>query len=492
MDRRGRSFRLLHRLCVAGLPLLGGLSHVAIVGAAPPQETLPAAVMPAQPAEVRQIPIGLDTVMRLADEQNLQLARGRLRVEEACAQSALAAKKWFPDLWFGPSYYRHEGGIQDEDGTFLKSSSGAALGGLDLHATVDPHEYVYQKVLAERNAWQQRGELSKLNYETLLDATSTYVDLVAARHAEKIAREMHKELTDLLGNAEKLAKAEKGAEIEAVRVRSELLGRAQLIQKLQAQADAASAKLVYLLGLDPCVELVPVDPLLVPIALVDAQPDTCELVAQALSQGPGIRELEGMLALVEDAMRRAQGPGKYLPCVDMRILEGAFGAGPGDQMDWANRMDAVVQVRWNLSGLATARERQQIANAQRAQVHMAYQDLRAKLTAGVQEARSAILFGSEELKLAGQQVTHASEARRLARPRLDKNIGGSSYTEVLLSMQAYGLAQVNQISSIRDYDKAQLRLLFLMGGNQVGALPATPLPEGEMIPAPKASEPAKP
>jgi outer membrane protein TolC len=481
---------MLHRLCAASLPLLGSLTHVAL--AAPP-DTLPAEMIPtppaeAQPAEVRQIPIGLDTVMRLAEEQNAQLARAHVKVEEAYAEYDLAAKRWYPEFYIGTNYYRHEGGIQDENGDFIRSSTGAVLNGLELHGVLDLREYAYHKVMAERKAWQHRGELSHLSYETLLDAGNTYIDLVTARHAEVVARSLLHDLKELLGKAEKLASKEVGARVEVARVRTEVLSREQLVRKLQAQGDAASAKLVYLLGMDPCVHLVPVDPVLTPIELVDVQPETCELVAQALTQGPGIRELEGMLGLIEDARRRAEGPSKYLPIFEARVLEGGFGAGPGSTMDWDNRMDAILQVRWNLSALCTAKERQRIADAQRAQVHLAYQDLRGKLTAGVHEARQAIYHGGEEIKYAAEQVIYAAEARNLSKSRLDNNVAGSSYGEVLLSTQALGLAHINKISSIRDYDKAQLRLLMLLGGGQPCAAPVLP-PQGERLLPPATSEP---
>src|SRR5206468_11640310 len=128
-----------------------------------------------QPGSPRPLPISLDTVLRLAEEQNGQIALARERVREATAEKHL--KQWLPDLYVGTAYYRHEGGIQNEDGTLTRSSFGAMFGGMEVRGRFDLREAVFQRVDAERKVWQQKGELSKLSSENLLDAANTYVDL---------------------------------------------------------------------------------------------------------------------------------------------------------------------------------------------------------------------------------------------------------------------------------------------------------------------------
>ena len=50
------------------------------------------------------------------------------------------------------------------------------------------------------------GELRKVTSETLLEAATTYIDLLAARGAEAIVREENTKLTELLKQALALAK----------------------------------------------------------------------------------------------------------------------------------------------------------------------------------------------------------------------------------------------------------------------------------------------
>src|SRR5262249_37045246 len=132
----------------------------------------------------------------------------------------------------------------------------------------------------------------------------------------------------------------------------------------------------------------------------------------ALASGPGIRELEGLLGLVQSSLDRAKGPGMLLPIVELCLAEGGFGAGPGDDMRWDNRFDARVQVRWKLTEFCKARDQQRIAESKLQQLYLTHQDLRQKLTLGVHEARSAIVAGDQQIRFGAEQVRHANEAYR--------------------------------------------------------------------------------
>src|SRR5262249_21938740 len=82
------------------------------------EETRPGVFKPGDAAQSpsvfpssKVLPISLDTVLRLAQDRNGQMAIARQRLEEAFAQQDVAAKKCIPDLTVGTAYYRHEGGI---------------------------------------------------------------------------------------------------------------------------------------------------------------------------------------------------------------------------------------------------------------------------------------------------------------------------------------------------------------------------------------------
>lgn len=434
-------------------------------GGVPP--TTPPIAMPDcsqdKPSTPAVLPVGLDTVFRLAEDQNFQVAIAREKVREAYADKKVAAARWLPDLWVGTAYYRHEGGIQDFTGNLIKSSYGSMFAGMEMNSQFDVRDFAYQKVNAQRKVWQEKGELAKVTNETMLEAANAYIDLLSARNGEAIAREMEIDLKELLKRAESLASQEKAAEIEVDRIKSELAGQQQAATKLRMQAEAASAKLAYLLGVDPCTEMIPVDAKLMPLELVDASPACCTLVQQALVTGPGVQEMEGLLGLIHEAMDKAQGPTRLMPVLGVRMAEGGFGAGPGSTSTWDNRWDLGLQARWNLTEYVTARSRRCAAMARMQQAHLAYQDLKNKLAAGVQASRAEVLGGHEQILLGQKQIEGAKNAHEKSLNRLKLNVPGSSHSEVLLAIRTVALAQLNYLTAINAYDKAQVRLLVLLG-----------------------------
>jgi outer membrane protein TolC len=437
-----------------------GLCVVALFGAC---EKVGRAQEPS--ASSKELPISLDTVLRLAPDRNGQMAIARQRLQEAFAQQELAAKQWLPELTFGTAYYRHEGGIQEFTGHFIHSSYGSLFAGLEMHGKIDLRDAAYKRIDAERKVWQQKSELSKLTSETLLDAAGTYVDLVAARTTELLSLDSEKKMADLMELAQTLAKIDSGLRVEVVRLGAEIQGQKLITRKTQEGAAAAAAKLNYLLGLDPAGMLIVVDRQLPPVALVNAAMPLDMLVSQAQSKGPGVRELEGLLAVVEDSRAKASGPGRFLPTLEMTMAEGAFGAGPGSQSTWDNRWDLGLHVKWSLTEALTARERRRIADAQNQQVRLSVQELRAKLTLGVQEAREACLSGQEQIAVGQLQIKAAEESLELSNSRLKENIKGRSPSEVLMAIRAAAGARLTYLQAIRDYDKAQLRLFILIGAN---------------------------
>jgi outer membrane protein TolC len=407
--------------------------------------------------------VSLDAVLRLAEEQNPQLAAARERVRQAYAEQEIAAKRCLPDVNVGAGYYRHEGGIQDQNGTLVISSTGAVIAGLDLAARLDLRAAAFAKLDAARRTLQQKGELRRLSHEVVLDAAGTYIDLLAAHSGLAITRALDADLRGLHERAQKWASLEKGARVEVVRIEGEIAGQEQAAQKLEAQAKAASAKLAYLLGLESCTELVPVDAQLVALSLADADAPVCDLVARALSCGPGVRELEAILNVIQTGMAEAAGPQRLLPVFTAQALEGGFGAGPNGGLTFANRFDVAVQARWNLTELLSADAQRRVGSAALAQAQFTYADVRGKLTLGVREARESILSGREQLRLAAEQVAKARAALDLSDLRQREGILGSSFSEVLMAQRAMAQAQGNYLGVLREYDKAQLRLMALTG-----------------------------
>jgi outer membrane protein TolC len=421
----------------------------------------PAAAVPS-PTDPKVLPLSLDTVLRLAQDHNGQVRIARLRVDEALLRQETAQHHWLPELTVGPSYYRHDGGIQDFNGNLVNSSYGSTFVGGEIRGKLDLREVAIKRIEAERSLVQRQGELSKLSSEQLLDAASTYVDLLTARTAELVSRETERRLEDILIHARKLADVDPGVRIEAVRTEAEVEAQKMLARKLREGSDRAQMKLLYLLGLELTSQVAILDQITM-FRLIDDTQSVEVLVDRALTSGPGVLELGRLLALVERLHEEADCNKKWIPSLEVSLAEGAFSAGPNSRLDGSSRFDAAVHLRWSINDLFGSRDKQRLFEVQRQQTHLTYQDLRARLGLGVREALEELRSSQEQLGLATRHIERAEESYKLSDQRLRENIKGRSPSEVLLAARTLFAARLSYLHALRDYDKAQLRLFVLTG-----------------------------
>lgn len=448
---------------VHAAPAHAAPAHAVPVQAAPvPTASVPTAPIHVAPADPNVLPIGLDTVLRMAQDHNGQVRLARARLEEADVKQGLAERRWLPDLLVGPSGWRHEGGIQDFEGRLIRSSYGSLFAGLEVRGKLDVREVIYRRIEAERGVIQQRGELSKLTNEQLLDATSTYVDLLAARTALAVSNETEARLADLLVQARKLAAIDPGLRVELVRIDAESEAQKVLARKLQEGAESAKLKLLYTLGLDPAREVAVLDQITI-FHLVDDRQPAEALIEQALRTGPGVEEMNRLLVLVDRMQAQTRLPQHYLPTVEVSMWEGAFGAGPGSRLDWSNRWDLGVNLRWSVNDLLTSRDKQRLLETQRTQAYLSHQELRNRLSLGVRQALEELRSSQDQVGLAIKHIERAEESYKLSDQRLRENIKGRSPSEVLLAVRSLFAARMSYLHALRDYDKAQLRLFVLTG-----------------------------
>jgi multidrug efflux system outer membrane protein len=432
-------------------------------------ETLPPLRVLAPPelsqAPPKVVPITLDAVLRLAQDQNGQVRIARARLEEAAIKGVMANQRWLPNITVGPSFYRHEGGIQDFQGNLVRSSYGSLFGGVEVRGKVDWKDLTFHRVEAERQIIQRRGDLVKLTSEQLLEAAGAYIDLLSAKTAVALSAASEKQTVDVADLARKLAALDSGLRVEVLRVESELGSQRVLHRALQERAQSARLRLLYLLGLDPESELAFLDEITM-VKWVNDQATPAQLVDQALRNGPGVAELTQLLAVVDRLHRESHSRSPLMPTLEVSLVEGAFGAGPGASTNWDNRFDLGVHLRWSLNDLVQKRDQQRLLDNQREQARLSFDELRGKLTLGVRQAFEEIKAGQDQMQLAVHHIQSAEESYQLSDSRLRQNIKGRSPSEVLLAARALFAARMSYLNAIRDYDKAQLRLFILVGAGE--------------------------
>jgi outer membrane protein TolC len=299
----------------------------------------------------------------------------------------------------------------------------------------------FKRSAAEARYWQARAELASTTTEELQDAANTYIDLLTAQRGVDLARELEGYEKKLLNRAEALVKSkETGADILVQSAQAALASRRQAIAKLRQQADAAAEKLAYLLNLHDG-RPVPPNRDWVPLDFVDATLPVEALVEQARTNGPTIPELTQ--------------------------VAGAIQAG----IDEARLAHRACQL-----GCALICARLHAAESKLQQTNLTLDDVRGRLTLGVREAYEAILSGREQVGYLTAEVRHARETYRLANLRLTEGVMGASQAEVAQAVRGVEAAEFNRLQALAALDKAQVRLLLLIGPGPggAGACPAAP------------------
>jgi outer membrane protein TolC len=340
------------------------------------------------------IVLDVHTVLRLARESNPRIVLARERVNESQAAFDAAIHSCLPEV--------------------LRK---------------DP----YKRANAEAQLWERRAELRRVENEVLKKAADTYFDWLTAIRGGAIGHELEKYEEKLLKREQDLAKGESPAQVLVETTQLALNGLRQFLAKVRQQSDSATAKLAYLLNTNDSL-LSPADNTLIPIDLVDAGVPTDLLVRQAQEDGPGVRELQGLIAAIQSGIDAAR-------CA--RILCDHTGA-------------AIPCGRLN------------VAQSQLRQAQASLVDLHGKLRLGVLDARSSILDGREQVKQATQGIQHAAETYRLMNMRLEsetlqERLQRKTHSEVLTSIQQLSSAHERYLSAVNAYNKAQVRLLLLLG-----------------------------
>jgi outer membrane protein TolC len=142
---------------------------------------------------------------------------------------------------------------------------------------------------------------------------------------------------------------------------------------------------------------------------------------------------------------------------------GGFGGGLGNQFgDWGGRYDIDALMTWELRNMglgeqAARRERQ-------AQIQQAmYNKIRwmDQVAQEISEARVQVLVRREQLVVSDQAVRTASDSYMKNLERIGQ--GQGLPIEVLQSAQAMETSERAYLSTVSNYNRAQLQLLWAMG-----------------------------
>ncbi len=337
--------------------------------------------------------INLDTILRLTFERNADILTAREHVYESQIAFDAAMQSCLPEI--------------------LRKDT-------------------FKKPVAEATVWRRRVELRQKENDILQDAATTYFDWLLALRGEAVARDLLKYEEKLLSRARKLAATERPVQVVVEAIETAVNGRQQYILHTHQQGEAVAAKLAYLIGMNDGIPI-PTETL-EPISRVDTSVPVEALVQQAQNNGPGVRELQGLIASIQQSIAEA----------------------------------CRAQRRCTRTGAPLVCARLQMAQSQLQQAQLSLLSLQRKLRAAVEDAYTAILSGRDQISLASQAIDHAKETYRIMDLRETEEspadrVRNKTYDGVLNSIRQLSQAQSNYLTAVSNYNKAQIRLLLLLG-----------------------------
>lgn len=419
-------------------------------------------------------PIDLPTALRLANARNLDVQIARERLKEAEANHDSAVEQFLPWASAGGAFRRHEGRIQAVDGGMLDVDKQSYNVGGIFTAQVDVGDAVYKSLAAKQLVHAADRALESKQDDSTLAAAQGYYDLAKAkaiadviREAVEISQDYQKQTHDAVA----VGVAFKGDELR-VQVQTE---RYQLsLRQTIEQQRVAAARLAQVLHLDPVVELSPQNTDLAPLTLIGTNAPLSSLVERALQSRPEMKENRALVSAARDTKNGAiYGP--MIPSLGAQAFLGGLGGGKNDSTgNFGDSEDYFVGLNWRIGpgGLFDfGRVRASRARLETAQLSEA--KLHDEIVRQVVESETHAQSLLDQLVMAKQNLTTASETLRLTRER--KQFGVGAVLEDIQAQQELTRARSDYLSAIAEYNKAQFALSRAVGGIQESHGVGTPL-----------------
>ncbi len=433
-------------------------------------------------------PIDLPTALRLADAQNPEIAVARERIRVAFARQELAELLWVPNLDVGPTWMRHDGQIQRATGEVLTISRSSLFIGGGPALSVDVGEAIFAPLAARQITRAREAGAAATRNDRLLQVAVAYIDLLQALAELAINAEAYKNAGRLLQLTESYERTGKGAAADTARSRTEAYRRERQHFEIQGRIRVASARLVELLLLPPQFPLAPIDPAVVPVALVPEEMPLTNLLALAVSSRPELAENQAVIAAIIERWRAAR-LAPLLPELRLAYAAGGFGGGENEFFGaFKGRSDFAATAMWQLhnfglGNLALTRERY----AQYAQATFRQSAIEAEVAAQVVSSFSIAFAQRQELEIAQREVNAARESFRLNEDRIRRAPEQGRPIELLQAIQALAQARQDYLRVVSEYNRAQFRLYTALGNPPLCALDSTvtvPISESTVPPKP--------
>ncbi|MEE8469101.1 MAG: TolC family protein [Planctomycetota bacterium] len=397
--------------------------------------------------------LGLLEVLRIADDQGLDIQIAREHVAAARAERAIARAAWYPELAVGTSYFRNEGNVQATAGQFLDVDKqntflGAGLSlRLDLAAAALGEDAARERLTAAGHALESSAQ------DTQALAAELYLDLMEAGLQLSITEEAIAHGQSLVDLQEARSAGGSGLPADLSRSRAHLARAEGARVEAVRRVEVASAGLGELLQLPPTVQITPAG--LAP--LPDGESGTLEdLLFSAAQSRPELADARARSRAARFDARAASKAWLY-PTLELGAVAGGFGNNFGDL---ESSEVYVAGLTWHLGarlfGVAD-RERAQYRAAQLTEVRLG-----RLVAAQVVAAEASLRAAAARLITVQDEITAADQAWILARDRHEA--GAGLFVEVLEAQVALLRARISEAAADVDLHRSWYALQRAVGG----------------------------
>ncbi len=401
-------------------------------------------------------PIDLEAVLKLSGANNLTIQEYQLKYQQALADQLKAKEWWLPTIYAGATTHYLNGAAMNTDGRiFTNINRNYLWAGLGFAGEIDFGKGFYDARAARQRAVSFNYSTAAEKNQIILKAVLAYFDLQAEELKYLFLRNLS-EQSDTLAQQIKI-------QVDAgLRYQSEYqLAKSNYehvkISELQAKKDwqTQSAMLTNLLNLGTGIKVISADTALVPIHLNNQNSDinSFEKRYEYLALNSELQSFR--------TMKKAVYQGLLLPKLRTGTDDGAFGA---YSKPLYNTYQLNASLLWNLPlGLLTYKGDMKKWNST---ISLQQNKIEQFKNQYQQEVSTAIL----ELQTADDQMKIAKEALLLSADALSQSVerqklGTAKPFEVFQAQQYYIQAEIDYITAIKDYNKAQYSLYVAMGNN---------------------------
>jgi outer membrane protein TolC len=424
-------------------------------------------------AEVMQI--DLTSALRLANEQNTELAIQLERVKQAEIGQNVAWYQWLPTVRAGFASADQDGLLQNTNGSVIDVDRKASSRGLGLTTVgsglspkpglaleLDLANGIFQPLAAKQKLLAARAEETEARQNLALEVAAAYYELVQSNRMMAIAGEAATNADNLAKATSDFAEAGAGLQADADRATVESLIQQNNLESARVRAISASSRLVQLLRLNDQVELQPMDSMIVPLNLFPAEPQLDSLLNKALANRP---ELKRYAALVqaEEAALTQESWGLLIPKLGASYSDTRYKGGPsGSVSSYDSRNESSVAVYWELENLgftswAKKESQQSRLREAKAREEQAESDIISDVNIALGQYRAA----GKQVEFLKQAVDRARKAFQLSQDRIFENQGLP--LEALQAMQALAQVESMYLNASAQRNLSQLYLIAATG-----------------------------